>query len=161
VGRLLAARWGCAFHDTDEIVAARAQKPVARIFAEDGEPAFRDLESEVIEELAARAALGERLVVATGGGAVLRPANVDALRRSGTVIWLVAGAEELGRRIALDPRSSAQRPSLTGSASAADEVAQVLRAREPLYRAAAHAEVSTGGRSPAEAAEAILTVVTA
>jgi shikimate kinase len=156
VGRLLAARLGWPFCDADLLLEARAGRSIASIFAADGELAFRDLESAVIDELAARSLGGERLVVATGGGIVLRPRNVEVLRRSGIVVWLEASAGELRRRIGLDPRSASQRPALSPGGTAVDEVEAVLRAREPLYRAAAHHSISTDGRSPAEVMEAVL-----
>src|SRR5712692_104111 len=83
VGQLVATTLGVPYLDTDDVVAARAGKPVPQVFADEGEERFRDLETEVIVEhcrgvLHTPARLGH-CVIATGGGAVLRPANRAAL----------------------------------------------------------------------------------
>ena len=90
VGRLLADRLGLPFIDTDTLVEARAGKPIPAIFAADGEEGFHALEREVCAGLAA--AQG---VIATGGGAVLDPENVAALRHGARVFLLEGPPEEL------------------------------------------------------------------
>jgi shikimate kinase len=95
------------------------------------------------------------LVLATGGGAVLREANRRRLRDFGFIAWLTARPEELARRLQADPRGLAERPALT-PAGTLEEIIQVLDARTPLYRELADAIVETGGRSPDEVADAIL-----
>src|SRR5437867_10183399 len=89
VGRRLARRLGRAFVDTDAMVEARAGKPVAAVFTDEGEPAFRRLERDAVADAAAS---GEA-VVAVGGGAVLDPVNVATLRAAGVVICLTARPE--------------------------------------------------------------------
>ena len=81
VGRALAERTGWTFVDADDVIVARAGKPIHRIFEEDGEPAFRELERRVIADLCAK----ERQIIASGGGAFVSPQNrdVDAVRRPG------------------------------------------------------------------------------
>ncbi|MCU0502928.1 MAG: shikimate kinase, partial [Anaerolineae bacterium] len=74
-GQEVAARLGRPFVDLDDIIVARAGKPIPAIFAEDGEPAFRAIEAAICEEFSAPAGL----VIAVGGGAVVNPANRDAL----------------------------------------------------------------------------------
>lgn len=91
VGRMVAERLDRPFVDLDDVIAARAGKPIPRIFAEDGEPAFRALEAAVCAEM--REAAG--LVVAAGGGAVVDPANREALAAGGLVICLEAAAETI------------------------------------------------------------------
>jgi shikimate kinase len=146
---------GSPFHDTDEMVELSAGKSIARIFSEDGEPAFRVLESAAVAALARRARAGERFVAATGGGIVTSAANVALIRASGLVVWLSAPAGVLRERIGSDPASAARRPALRG-ASSRDEVEALLAEREPLYRAAAHEEVAVAGLSVEEAAGRIL-----
>ncbi|MBR2721621.1 MAG: shikimate dehydrogenase [Clostridia bacterium] len=85
VGACLAGTLGREFFDSDELIVARAGKSIPQIFAEDGEAAFRDLESKVIRELLAAKS---GAVIATGGGAVLREENVDALRQNGRIYFL-------------------------------------------------------------------------
>ena len=87
----------------------RAGKSIAAIFAEDGEPAFRDLEAAVVAELARR----RRTVVALGGGAVLREANRHAIRAAGPVVWLTASVDTILERLAADESTASRRPNLT------------------------------------------------
>ena len=94
-------------------------------------------------------------VVATGGGSVLREQNRQRLREFGDIVWLTARPDELARRLVADERSGLGRPALT-PAGAIEEIAQVLRARTPIYKALADFVVETGGKSPEEVATAIL-----
>ena len=98
---------------------------------------------------------GERVVVATGGGVVLAPQNVDLMEGCGTVVWLKATAETLKARIGADPASSEARPALEGTSSV-DEVDVVLARRESLYRRAAHVRVTTDRLEAEEVAEKVL-----
>lgn len=148
VGRMLAERIGWAFADADHEVEARAGRPVAAIFAEDGEAAFRDLEERVVADLAGR----PETVVATGGGAVLRESNRAALRSVGFVAWLTADPETIARRIGT---RLATRPALT-PAGTLGEIAEVLAARTPHYRAVSDLEVETAHRTCREVADAVL-----
>ncbi len=84
VGRLLAKRCGLAFVDTDEEIVKRDGRPIPIIFEEVGEQGFRDIESAVIREIAAK----QGMVIATGGGAVLRKENVALLKENGRVYFL-------------------------------------------------------------------------
>src|SRR5580658_2942769 len=86
VARHLATRLGCEWIDADVEIERRAGKSIARIFAEDGEPAFRDLEAQVIADLCGR----KKLVLAAGGGAPLREESRRAMRQAGHVVWLTA-----------------------------------------------------------------------
>lgn len=128
VGRLAAARLGWPFVDADSVVEAAIGMPIRRYFAEQGETAFRDAEQAALERLLAGDAC---LVLATGGGAVLREANRRLLSgRGGVVAYLHAPAEVLQARLR---HSAGGRPSLTG-AGVADEVPALLAQRDPLYR---------------------------
>ena len=95
VGRALADRLGWRFVDLDDRIAERAGKSVPAIFEEDGEAAFRDLETAVCRQIASE----RGLVVATGGGAVLRAANREALEKAGTVICLEATPDTILERV--------------------------------------------------------------
>jgi len=152
VGRLLAERLGWDFADADDLVEAAAGKSVAEIFAAEGEAGFRDREAAAVRELCAR----DRLVLATGGGAVLRPANREVLRGAGFVAWLVASPDTLWARLRGDPATAARRPNLT-AAGGIEEVRTLVAAREPLYRELAHFTADADGPSPREVADAILT----
>ncbi len=150
VARLLAERLGWGWVDADEALEKRYGRTIRQLFAEEGEAGFRDKESAVLEELCR----GERLVVATGGGVVLREANRARLRAAGRVVWLTADATTISRRLRQDPTTAERRPALTVGGLA--EVEELLRVREPLYRASANLIVDTVGRTPEEVAEAIL-----
>ncbi len=156
VARLLAERLDCDWIDADDLVEERAGKSIAAIFAEDGEPAFRDLEAEIVAELCGR----RRLVVALGGGAVLREASRTAVRQAGTVAWLTADVETIARRLAADQSTASRRPSLTDAGVVA-EIQSVLTQREPIYRECATFEVDTEHKTPAEVVEAILATLQA
>ena len=151
VGWLLASRLGWNFADADDLVEA-AGKSIAEIFASEGESGFRDREAAAIRELCGR----DRLVLATGGGAVLQPANRECLRDAGFVAWLVASPETVWSRLQSDPATSARRPNLT-AAGGLEEIRALITAREPLYRELAHFTVETDRPSPEEVADAILT----
>lgn len=136
--------------DSDEIVEQRAGKSIAAIFAEDGEPAFRDLEAAVVAELARRT----KIVAALGGGAVLRDANRSVLRAAGPVVWLTASIDTIAARIAADTATASRRPPLTASGGR-DEIAALLTTRTPLYRECATLVVDTEGKSAAQLAREI------
>ncbi|NUM56095.1 MAG: shikimate kinase [Candidatus Hydrogenedentes bacterium] len=132
---------------TDAEIERRAGCAIVDFVSNRGWDAFRDLESEVVRHVAPRA----DCIIDTGGGVVLRQANVDALRAGGRVFWLQAPVTVLAARI----KDDASRPSLTGSKSAVDELADVLAARTPLYAAAAHHSIDAATRTPEEIAAEI------
>lgn len=147
----LAGALGWDWADADELIERRAGKSIRQIFDEDGEPAFRELESAVVAELAQR----ERTVVALGGGAVMRDENRQAIRGRGKVVWLKAPAELLAERIAGDPTTAARRPALTDQGGLA-EIRELLAQRQGVYAACADMAVDVEGRTPAEIARLIL-----
>jgi len=84
VGRLLAQKLGRPFTDIDALIEGAAGKPIPKIFAEDGEEAFRDLETRLLAEEAKKSGM----VLATGGGVVTRPENLDLLRQNSVIVYL-------------------------------------------------------------------------
>ena len=148
IARRLAARLGWEIVSTDARVVDRIGRSIADYVAEHGWEAFRDVETHVI------AALGgtERAISDTGGGAVLREENRRALTALGPVIYLTATPDVLAGRIG----DGADRPSLTDGRSAADEIADVLRERAPLYRSVATLTVDTTPGSRTATTERIL-----
>jgi len=151
LAKLLAARLGWEWIDADVEIERRAGKSIARIFAEDGEPAFRDLEAEVIAELCGR----ERLVLAAGGGAPMREESRRAMRQSGKVVWLLAPPETILARMSADPTNPDRRPNLTDRGPL-EEIIQLLARREPIYRESAHLTVDTEGSTPEQLVSEIL-----
>lgn len=155
VGRRLAERMGRQLVDTDRLVEEALGSTISEVFARAGEAAFRDAESEALVQAIDRARAGERLVVATGGGVVERPANREALRAAGIVVWLRASAAILRERMEGDAGTSRTRPALQGGSPIA-EVEAVLARREPLYAGTAAHIVETGDLDAAAVAEVIL-----
>ena len=151
LAELLAERLGWEWIDADVEIERRAGKTIARIFAEDGEPAFRDLEALVIVDLCAR----QRLVLAAGGGAPLRPESRRAMRDNGQVVWLVAGPETILARMTGDATTADRRPNLTDRGPL-DEIIGLLEARESIYRESAHLTVDTEGKTPEQLTTEIL-----
>lgn len=91
VGRLIAAHTGRVFCDLDEEIVKAAGKPISEIFRTEGEQGFRDLETRVLREVAPR----NSMILATGGGAILRDENVNALRRNGRLVFIDRPLEAL------------------------------------------------------------------
>lgn len=151
VGRALAVKLSRELVSTDKEIVRRAGRSIPDIVAAEGWEHFRDLESAVCRDFAGR----DELIVDTGGGAILRPENVEALKRHGTLFWLTASVDTIAKRIGGDT----QRPSLTGTKSFVDEIQEVLRERTPKYQAAADHVIPTDGRSIDELANAVLALV--
>ncbi len=152
VARELAARLGRDWVDADDVIEARAGKTIARIFAEDGEAAFREMEADAVAELSGR----RERVIALGGGAVLREANRQAIcGAGGSVVWLTASTDTILERLAADSATASRRPNLTTSGGR-EEVEALLAKRTPLYRQCATLVVDTERKTAVEAAEEIL-----
>jgi shikimate kinase len=146
VGAALAGRLGWVALDTDAVVEARAGKPIAALWREQGEPAFRAFEVGAIAEASATA---EPTVISVGGGAVLDPANRARMSGSGSVVWLQAAVPTLVTRIG----TGASRPALGDDPLSA--VAGVDEARRPHYRQLADMVVQVDELTPDEIAEII------
>jgi shikimate kinase len=152
LARRLAQRLGCDWIDADVEIERCAGKSIARIFAEQGEPAFRDLETQIIADLCRRS----QLVIAAGGGAPLREENRRAMRDFGQVVWLTATPDTILARMDGDATTADRRPSLTNRPPL-EEIVQLLSRREPVYRESAHLVVDTEGKSPEQLTDEILT----
>lgn len=139
VGELLAEKTGRRFVDTDALIVERAGCSIPEIFARDGEAAFRDLEAQVVADTAKESGL----IIATGGGVLLREENRRALRQNSRVIFLE-------RDLSLLP--SAGRPI-----SQSRPIEDLYAERLPLYRAAADAVITNDG-TPEETVRRILEV---
>ncbi len=148
VGRLVADRLNWRFVDADHALEQRLGRSIASLFTEQGETVFRDEEERTLLSLTQE----PPFVLATGGGAILRPSNRDALRRFGCVVWLQADPHVLAQRLSENPGN---RPSLTGL-GLVEEIQSVLEARIPLYRDLADVEVDTRDRSPSQVADLVL-----
>jgi shikimate kinase len=145
VGTLLAARLGVPFTDSDHVIEQNAGRPIRQIFAEDGEPAFRALEHQVIAALLD----GPPAVLALGGGAPGHPPTRDRLTcdQAAEVVYLHVGYDQAMRRVGGD----AGRPLL-----ARPDLPALYESRLAVYAAVATLTVPTDGRRPPSICEDIL-----
>lgn len=147
VGRRLAGKCGHRFVDTDDLVTARAGRTITQIFQAEGEAHFRDLETAELRELEHAAGL----VLATGGGLVLRAENRERLQRLGAVFWLDAEPDALFERVSRNRK----RPLLqTGDPRRTFDA--LLAERRPIYESVARRRVDSTGLSHDDVARLIL-----
>ena len=149
VGRALQLRLGYPLVDMDQVIEQRAGKSIAEIFADDGEPAFRDMETALLQELSDSAA--QRQIISTGGGIVGRPQNRALLKNLGYVVWLHAPASVILARTGKNP----SRPLLQTENPAA-KIRSLMAERQPLYQETAHIMLDTTGLCSDELATGIL-----
>ena len=147
IGKYLAQQLKLRFADTDAEIEARTGADIPWIFDVEGEAGFREREQQVVEEMT----LWDDVVLATGGGVVIRPENRQALAGRGYVVYLYATVEEQVRRTRRDRR----RPLLQKGDP--EEVLRSLMAeREPLYREIADHIIETDGCSPRTVAQRLM-----
>lgn len=135
IGRYLAKRQRSTFYDSDSVIVQRTGVPISTIFDLEGEQGFRDREEQIIAELCDY----KGIVLATGGGSVIRQANRDKIKASGTVIYLRSSADTLYSRIAHDKK----RP-LMQTENPLQTLKDLLHTREPYYMEVADIVVNTG-----------------
>lgn len=135
VGRQLARRLGLTYLDSDHVLEERLGCSIREYFEQAGEAAFRDQEQAVLSELVHR----PDAVLSTGGGSVLRPANREALRAHGWVVYLKSSPQELFKRLRYDK----SRPLLQ-VADPLQKLKDLYQQRDPLYREVAHHTLETG-----------------
>lgn len=146
IGRTLAQRLGYTFLDADSIIEEEQDMPITEIFRRFGEPYFRDIEADVIKRLSEK----DRVVISTGGGAVLREENMENLRRKGVIICLTASAETIFKRTCND----SSRPLLQVE-DPLKKIKELLEFRRPYYEKA-DIMVDTEDKTPLEVAEEII-----
>lgn len=146
VGKALAKKLGRPVIDIDRVIEEKEKRKISDIFEKEGEPRFREIEKETIRAQAAR----EGAVITTGGGAVLDPQNVEALRKNGTLVALLASPETIFERVS----NAKHRPLLIGKDMLA-EIKRLLAVREPYYRQSDH-QFQTDGRTAGQVADMIL-----
>lgn len=148
VARVLGERLGRAVFDTDAMIEQRTGRTVRELFASDGEPEFRALESAVLADALAS---DTPAIIAAAGGVVLSPVNRAMLKDSGAkVVWLCADPATLVERV----KSTAHRPLLDDDP--AGTLLRMFRDREALYREVADAIVLVDNRSVGDVVEAVL-----
>ena len=151
VGARLAEVLHRPFVDLDQVLVREAGRSVADIVAQGGWAEFRRLEKQLVARY--RDARGQ--VLATGGGIILDPDNVEALQKNGIIIWLIADPAAIQARLAQDQPRDANRPSLTGG-DTIREAAEVAEKRAPLYQAAAQMSIDTTHRSVSQVVKLVL-----
>ncbi len=153
VGKEVSRRLGWRFVDMDEEIVSAAGKSIEAIFAEDGEPRFRDLEHQCL----ARIAQGERQVVSTGGGIITQERNRRVMEDNGVIICLEARPETVHQRLTRE-QAQASSPVVRPMLVSDDPLARIqsLKAQRQASYALAHWTVHTDHLSPAEAAEEVI-----
>jgi len=151
VGHLLADRLGMTFLDLDSYLEREAAMSVSDIFASEGEDGFRRREHDACVTLGRR----EGLVLATGGGAVLRDDNVEALKQNGVLVWLSVSPLTVVARL----KDDTSRPLLQRE-DKDEAIRALLEARAPLYTRAADLTVGADG-NPDDTADAVIEALTA
>ena len=146
VGRLVAAQLRFRYVDTDELIEQRAGRTITQIFTENGEPFFRELEAQVVAELAQY----ENAVISTGGGMTANEANLASLKQHALVICLWASPETIWERV----RHQSHRPLLRDP-DPLEKIRKLLTARAPFYKQA-DALVISEGRSVKEVAQHVI-----
>jgi shikimate kinase len=147
VGRCLQKRTGKQRFDLDELIVAKAGMSIPEMFSQKGEEWFRDLESAVLAELPRDVST----IIVTGGGIVLRPANVELVKRLGTVVWLDAEVETLLERAARRgnrPLLQTKDPHLT--------ISEMMATRQPLYANVSNIRIDTTHLTHDEVTDRIL-----
>jgi len=151
VGKLLSSQLFFEFVDMDKVIEARENTPIREMVDRYGWDYFRNKEYRLLEELILQ---HNNLVVATGGGAILHQEIWPKVMAAGMVVWLTADLETICSRLADDPKTTSQRPSLTGNGTA-QEIASVLAERKPLYQAGSHLSIDTGNKTIPEIVETV------
>jgi shikimate kinase len=146
VGHLVAGQLHFEYLDTDELIQSRTGRTITDIFARDGEPAFRKMESDLVKELAGRT----KTVIATGGGLPVNPENLAGLKACALVVCLWASPEAIWERVS----HQTHRPLLQNP-NPQQKIRDLLAAREPFYKQA-DVLVNTESRSVREVAQQVV-----
>lgn len=148
--RLLSRKLHMREVDTDAMIVEMENRSIPEIFAQSGEPYFRQVESGTLDSLAERAPC----IVSCGGGMAMRSENVKKMKEIGTVVFLVATPETIYSHV----KDSTNRPLLNGNMNV-PYIKKLMDEREPKYRAAADLEIGTDGCTPEEVADKIIDVL--
>lgn len=128
MGKRLAQKLGWLFVDTDDRLVEKDGRSIKEIVENEGWEGFRRLEKEMVQRVCAQ----DKTVIATGGGAILDPANVETLQKSGQVVWLKVSVQTVNQRMAQDEGTDTLRPALTAKGLYA-EIIDMLKDRDPIY----------------------------
>lgn len=137
--------------DLDDEIELAAGKSIKAIFAEVGEPGFRDLETEALRRVVKQ----PRSIISLGGGAILRPENRDCIKQHGVCVWLKVDAATAQSRLSADPTTGARRPALT-NLDWRKEIETQIEHRAPLYKATADYVLDSSLHRPDQIAQEIV-----
>ncbi|KPA10015.1 Shikimate kinase [Candidatus Magnetomorum sp. HK-1] len=151
VGEIVSERLQMKCIGMDARIVEKAGMPIPDIVENHGWSAFRNMESEVVRELAEH----DNIIIDTGGGVIERPENIDSLKSNSCIIWLKASTSAIVSRI----QGGTERPSLTGEKSFTEEVEEVLERRMPIYASAAQYEIDTEQLTPEQVADRIIKIL--
>lgn len=151
VGKILARRLKKKFIEMDNLIIKKAKMTVPQIVQKDGWERFRDLESEICQKVAKL----DNQVISTGGGVVIRPQNIELLKKNGMVFLLVVSINKLLKRIGEDEN----RPSLTGTKSRREDMRKIMIQRRKLYLEATDEVVDTNKLTPRQVADVVMLVL--
>ena len=151
VGKSIADALDWAFVDADVMLINTYGKSIKDIIATDGWDPFRRMERSTLKQICA----ADRQVVATGGGVVLDADNIETMKISGRVVWLVASAATIRKRMRSDQNTEDLRPAITQKGALA-EIEDLLAERSPYYEQASDFMIHTDGLPVAEIAHQIL-----
>jgi shikimate kinase len=149
VGEVLALRLGLPFRDTDQMVEKETGLTIPEIFDKKGEDFFREIEKKMVK----KALSDEKVVVATGGGAVLDPENLTLMKEKGILIALSSSPEIISSRLT----QFENRPLLKGK-DRLERIRQLFSKRSPFYEQADHI-IDTSGKKIEEAVEEIMKIL--
>lgn len=144
----LSQRLGIACYSLDALIVEKEKKSIPEIVQANGWDYFRDVESEIVRQYA----LKKPVIIDAGGGVVLKPENVQLLKKHGMVFWLKAAPETIISRI----QDDSSRPALTEGKTFIQEIEEVLSRRLPLYKNAADVEIDTDGKTIKDITEDII-----
>jgi len=132
VGRVLAKKMKKKFIDMDDAIEQKERKTITEMVAQKGWEYFRNRETEMCQKLGKE----KNLVIATGGGAILRKENMESLKKNGKILLLTAPLRDLCQRVSFSRRTKNQRPSLTGK-TVTEELTDLWMERRGQYYACA------------------------
>ena len=148
IAKLLGEKLNKKHLDTDDLIVEKVSQKIPDIVREHGIEHFRDLESQAIKTLADH----KGMIIATGGGFVMRPVNAEHIKHNSLFVWLKASHTDLVGRTENDPN----RPPLTNLGDMGKETREILQIRNPLYHELAHIEIDTESKNEEEVVQEII-----
>jgi shikimate kinase len=137
--------------EMDQMIEEQQGRKITEIFAEEGEPYFRDLETALVRSFDGK----EGMIISCGGGVVMRPENVSIMKSNGVIVLLTASPETILSRV----KNSNDRPILNGHKNV-EYISELMEKRSASYNNAADVKISTDGKTVEQIAREITTFTT-